>query len=553
MMLANVFTKSFRDRQVSMMWGVLGVLSVSVMGLAAYSDLDQEITDLFGSLPEGLLLILGMSEASGAGALIIGEVVNLMAPMILGGLAISMGSAAVAGEERKGTFGLLLANPRSRRQVVVAKAATMVVLTGAAAVLSGVGTVLVARAYGSDPGTLHMTAAMVHVTAIALFFGFFALFLGSWTGNPSVASGTSAGLLLLSFFAAGLLPMVEDLEDVAKAFPWYYFNGSQPLQNGADWSHLGVLVGLIVALGAGSLYGIERRDLRIGAPSGALITRLRSNARIRSVMSRIAGQASVSSIAVKSSTESRTMTVIAATVLLYVALVVGPMYNAMSDALVSLSNVIPEALKAMIGFVDMGTPEGFITAEVFSITLPAAVIAVAAVLGGRALAGEEEDRTMDLLLANPVTRSRVVVEKAGAIALVMVSLGVANALGTWLGSLIGGLGISPANILALSLLGSLLGLFFGYLSLAVGAGTGSRRGAVSATAGVAFAAYFANAFLPVSATLAEWARLSPFYYYVTGDPLTDGVPWTHALVLAILSAVALAAAIPLFERRDVRG
>lgn len=552
-MLANVFTKTFRDRQVSMLWGVAGVLSVSVMGLAAYSDLDQEIVDLFDSLPEALLLILGMSEASGAGALIIGEVVNLMAPMILAGLAISMGSGAVAREERRGTFGLLLANPRSRRRVVAANAAAMIVLTTAAAAVSGFGTILVARAYGSYPDTLHMTAAMTHVTAIALFFGFFALFLGCWTGNPSISSGTSAGLLLLSFFAAGLLPMVEGLEDVAKAFPWYWFNGSQPLQHGVDWGHLGVLAGSIVLLGAGSMIGVERRDLRIGAPSGEWMTRMREHPRIRRLMSMIAGQANLSSIAVKSSTDSRTMTVIAATVLLYVALVVGPMYNAMSDALVTLSDVIPNGLQAMIGFVDMSTPEGFITAEVFSITLPAALIAVAAVLGGRALAGEEEDRTMDLLLANPVTRSRVVVEKAGAIAIVMIALGVANAFGTWIGSLIGGLGLSVTNIFSLSLLGSLLGLFFGYLSLAVSAGTGNRRGAIYATAGIGFLSYFANSFLPVSADLAEWARLSPFYYYVTGEPLSEGVPWTHAVVLAGLSAVALAAAIPLFQRRDVRG
>ncbi len=135
----------------------------------------------------------------------------------------------------------------------------------------------------------------------------------------------------------------------------------------------------------------------------------------------------------------------------------------------------------------------------------------------------------------------------------MLALGLANALGTWAGSLIGGLGISVVNTFAFSLLGSLLGLFFGFLSLAISAGTGRRRAAALGTAGVAFVAYFANSFLPVSARFAEWAKLSPFYYYASGDPLANGVEWTHAVVLALLSLVALAAAIPLFQRRDVRG
>ena len=552
-MLANVFTKSIRDRQIAILWGIIGVVSVAVMGLAAYSDLDQEIVDLFDGLPEALKTVIGIADATGAGSLILGEMVNLMAPLIIGGLAISMGSAAIAGEERNGTMGVLLGNPRSRRQVVASKAAAMVLLVAAGAAISGLGSVAVAQAFGSYPDGLHMTAGMVHVAALAVFFGCFALFLGSWTGSTSVASGTATGLLILSFLAAGLLPLVEGLEDVAKAFPWYYFSSSQPLQNGIDWGHLSVLIGLAAVLFAGALVGVARRDLKAGVTSGALLSRLRRKPRIEKLLARIAGETNVSSIAVKTSTESRTMMTIAGSVLLYVALIVGPMYNALADALVTLSDAIPDALRAMIGSADMATPEGFLTAEIFSITLPVTLIVVAVMLGGRALAGEEEDRTMDVLLANPVTRSRVVIEKAAAMAIVLLALGMANAVGTWLGSLIGGLGVSPVDIFAVSLLGSLLGLFFGYLTLAISAGTGSRRAAVYGTAGVAFVAYFAASFLPVSVRFAGWARLSPFYYYMDGDPLADGVEWTHGVVLAVLAAMALAAAVPLFPRRDVHG
>ncbi len=552
-MLANVFTKSIRDRQIAILWGIIGVVSVAVMGLAAYSDLDQEIVDLFDGLPEALKTVIGIADATGAGSLILGEMVNLMAPLIIGGLAISMGSAAIAGEERNGTMGVLLGNPRSRRQVVASKAAAMVLLVAAGAAISGLGSVAVAQAFGSYPDGLHMTAGMVHVAALAVFFGCFALFLGSWTGSTSVASGTTTGLLILSFLAAGLLPLVEGLEDVAKAFPWYYFSSSQPLQNGIDWGHLSVLIGLAAVLFAGALVGVARRDLKAGVTSGALLSRLRRNPRIEKLLARIAGETNVSSIAVKTSTESRTMMTIAGCVLLYVALIVGPMYNALADALVTLSDAIPDALRAMIGSADMATPEGFLTAEIFSITLPVTLIVVAVMLGGRALAGEEEDRTMDVLLANPVTRSRIVIEKAAAMAIVLLALGMANAVGTWLGSLIGGLGVSPVDIFAVSLLGSLLGLFFGYLTLAISAGTGSRRAAVYGTAGVAFVAYFAASFLPVSVRFGGWARLSPFYYYMDGDPLSDGVEWTHGVVLAVLAAMALAAAVPLFQRRDVHG
>ena len=109
MLLANVFTKTVRDRQVGTLISAVGVAMIAVLGLAAYSDLDDTIAELYSSLPEGFLAVLGLEVITDAGSLILGEIVNLMGPLVLAGLAISMGSAAVAGEERKGTFGVLLA------------------------------------------------------------------------------------------------------------------------------------------------------------------------------------------------------------------------------------------------------------------------------------------------------------------------------------------------------------------------------------------------------------------------------------------------------------
>ena len=59
----------------------------------------------------------------------------------------------------------------------------------------------------------------------------------------------------------------------------------------------------------------------------------------------------------------------------------------------------------------MSTAEGFYEAETYGLMVPISVIVVTAVIGSRALAGEEQNRTMGLLLANPIKRSRVVLEK----------------------------------------------------------------------------------------------------------------------------------------------
>ena len=102
-------------------------------------------------------------------------------------------------------------------------------------------------------------------------------------------------------------------------------------------------------------------------------------------------------------------------------------------------------------------------------------------------------------------------------------------------------------------MGVLLGWFFGFLAIAVSAGTGSRRVTTLTVAGVGLFGYFANAFLPVNERLADWARLSPFYYYGDGDPLVNGLDVGNAAVLLVVGLVILAVAVPLFQRRDVAG
>lgn len=552
-MLANVFTKTLRDRQLGILIGGFGVVLTALLGLAVYSGLDDTFVELFEAMPDAYLAVLGLGGASNTGSIILGQTVSLMAPLVLGGLAISMGSAAIAGEERDGTLGILLGNPRSRRNIVMSKAAALVLLVVVGGALIWVGSYMSALAFGTDMSALHLGGAMLHAVAISIFFGFLALALGSWSGNRGISSGTTTGFLLVSFLAAGLLPLVSGLENLARFFPWYYLNSAQPLANGADWGHLSVLIGASVVLTVLSLVGVARRDLKIGEHSSGLVDRIRSHPLFEKVADRVFGKAKVSSIAMKTLTENLTLTVIGSLTILYVAILVGPFFNGLGDALTDFADAVPEALLALVGQADMSTAEGWYQSEVFSLVVPGALIMVTTVLGAKALAGEEEDNTMGVLLANPVKRAHVVTQKALALAVVAAGMGLATFLGTSGGILLGGLDVSYANIAATSLLAVLVGISFGYLALAIGAATGKRRATALTAAGLAFFAYFANAFLSVSEGLADWAKLSPFYYYLTSDPLVNGMPWGHAVVLVALSAAAFGVAIPLFERRDLRG
>jgi len=217
-----------------------------------------------------------------------------------------------------------------------------------------------------------------------------------------------------------------------------------------------------------------------------------------------------------------------------------------------IADSFPEVLLALFGGGDMGTPEGFYQIESFGMMAPVAVMVVTVAIGSRALAGEEENRTMGLLLANPIRRSTVVLQKTAAMVIYGCAVGLATFAGVAAGSLLGGLGMNIGHIAATCLLLTLVGLVFGALALALSAATGRVSVAVYGTVGVALVLYVLNALLTFSDTLVGYAKASPFYYYLTSDPLMNGMHWGHAAVLTVLTVVLIALSVVLFQRRDLR-
>ena len=97
----------------------------------------------------------------------------------------------------------------------------------------------------------------------------------------------------------------------------------------------------------------------------------------------------------------------------------------------------------------------------------------------------------------------------------------------------------------------LLGLMFGTLALAVGSASGNRGLSIGISSAAGVACYFLNALAPISESIEPLRVLSPFYYYIDADPLSNGLNLGHAGVLLALTAIFLAAALVTFDRRDL--
>lgn len=551
MMLSSIFTKSLRDRWVGEVVAAVTMGLLLVFTMAIYADVD---VSFYYDLPVAAQQMTGIDPAvGGLAGVAYGSIYNLMGALTLAGIAISIGASSIAGEERDGTMGLLLGNPRSRTDVLASKVGAMVVLTTLGGALMWLAAVVSPGLVDMDVSGVRLDALMVHLGLNALLWGMLAVAIGAWTGNRTAASGGAAGVMVASYLVTAILPLIPDVADAAVFSPWYWFSGGEPAANGFDGAHLALQLGAVVVLGGLAWFGLERRDLRDKRGRTTLVDRLRSHPVTKRYADRVAGSARVSSILSKATSDHQGLLVVVSGIVAVLALYYGPIYNLVPQGLFDALDQFPDALIMMIGGADMATPAGWLQGELFSLVLPIGFITVMVGVGAKFLAGEEHDRTMGLLLANPVARRRVLVAKAGAMVVYAFVLFATTFIGVTAGVLLGGLDVPIGNLAAAVALGALLGLAVGAVAFAVGAATGRVRWATMAATGVALVAYFAWSFLPLSEDLGRWANLSPFDWYLGSDPLNNGMAWGDAGLLVAVAVVLVAVSVPLFDRRDLRG
>lgn len=248
-----------------------------------------------------------------------------------------------------------------------------------------------------------------------------------------------------------------------------------------------------------------------------------------------------------------TLSALVATLLVGLGALTGSLWPSLNGTFADLPASVRDNFDKILAGADLTTPAGWMNAETVSLMAPAAAIAVAVISGVRAVAGEEEDKTLGVLLSTPVSRASFLIAKSVAMAVHVLVVVVGLGLGIVVGSMIGDLNISPSGVVGACLHVGLLGVSFGAVAILASALTGDRRVSVAASAGLAGLAFAVSSFLPLSDSLAEGARFSPWYYFSDNDPLLNGPQPINLVVLAMISVALLAIAMRIYARRDLRG
>ncbi|MBA7586106.1 hypothetical protein ES708_28102 [subsurface metagenome] len=220
-------------------------------------------------------------------------------------------------------------------------------------------------------------------------------------------------------------------------------------------------------------------------------------------------------------------------------------------------NSLPEAMKAAFGYEGIDftsltfTPEAFATLE-FLVIWPL-LIGIYGVFSSVGIAREMESGTLDLLLAQPVRRYKVITAKFAVFAFSAILIATVSVLGLAAGAAIINETVDITSLTMVIFEAFLLVLAIGCVTLLFAAiFLQPRRALLFGGLFMAFS-YILNFMIPILPDSFEWIRnLSIFYHFQPNDIISSGaLNGTAVTVYSTLAITCFAAALYIFQRRDL--
>lgn len=256
---------TFWQRRWSTVWWCAGVAAFIILNLAFYPavrDQANELNKSFEQIPQSAkAFITDTGDFLSPEGYLSSQVFYLMLPMLLGVLAISLGSSLIAKEENDGTIELLLSRPVSRAKLLAAKAATGFLVLLAVGAASLITVVIMGWLVDIEVPLGNIALVTLLCTLFALALGNIAFYMSAIGRRGRLASiGVAALVGLGGYIITSLTSLASWLEWPDKLLPFHYYRPSEVLSGSYPWLNSLVFVGIVVVLGVLSWVAFRRRD-----------------------------------------------------------------------------------------------------------------------------------------------------------------------------------------------------------------------------------------------------------------------------------------------------
>jgi ABC-type transport system involved in multi-copper enzyme maturation permease subunit len=213
---------------------------------------------------------------------------------------------------------------------------------------------------------------------------------------------------------------------------------------------------------------------------------------------------------------------------------------------------ITSSAGAFFGGSDFFSPVGYLSSQIYYILLPILLIIMAVVLVSSLLGKDESDLTVELTLARPVSRLRLLGSKAIVALLVFVVVGCVSFAVMMACIKVAGLDITWRYVLLTHTLCFAFAGMFGAISFGLMAMSRLTRPIANACAIVlSFGGYVISSMGSYVGGFKHLAKLFPYHYYNTTELLSGKVSTGLLLYLAATGIVCAVLAAWGYRRRDI--
>jgi len=210
-----------------------------------------------------------------------------------------------------------------------------------------------------------------------------------------------------------------------------------------------------------------------------------------------------------------------------------------------------EALLGLSGGNTLTSPAGYLNSQFYANILPVMLLVFGIGLAAWTIAGAEAAGTLELLLANPISRARVALARFAALTTLLAALAAVCIITLAVLAPPYGLnrGLDLGHITAATVAATLLALIFAAVAFAVGATTGNRAAALGTASALAVAGYILQGLAGQVQALHPTQDVNPWHWLIGSDPLRHGLTWQTWLLPAAVTAILIAVSL---ARRDLR-
>ena len=241
------------------------------------------------------------------------------------------------------------------------------------------------------------------------------------------------------------------------------------------------------------------------------------------------------------------------------SVVILALYPSIRDQAQQLNQVInqlPPGLRGLkaggSGVVKVADPIGFLNSQLFYATLPILWIILAITRGSGVLGRDEQNHTLELLLARPISRGRLLTAKALSLVCEFVVVGGVTVAAVALLAPLFDLHVGTLRLVLATIYTAAFSLSFGLIAFTLQAASSVTRRAASA---VAVLIGFGGYLLASLSSLTDWletpAKLAPYHYFAPDKIMQGHSAYGLNAYLAGVLIVTVVVSYVGFRRRDI--